>query len=93
MLGVISEQGNETEESAITLPKSLFSMLNASNTSEQSISILFGMYQTAVFFPLATSRVNYTLGSTVLSATVVGHNIADLTENVSILLQLHDPVR
>ena len=68
------------------LPRSLFESLG-------NASVFFTFYETPIFFPLAEgSREDIVVGTSVIAATVAGNDIMNLQENVTILLQLQNPV-
>lgn len=85
----------------IILPPELFNMTKTNGSDD--LSILFGMYDSAVLFPLPENSMLYTspnetyetflVDSTVVAATIIGFE--DLTFNdteVTIVLNLHNPV-
>ena len=83
-----------SDADSIVLPSSLFSSLNLSNNSE--ISFLFGSYKSSVLFPQANQTdENFSVESSIISTTVIGYEdvTKNLTEDVVIIMTLHDEVR
>ena len=79
---------SDDSPNSITLLQSLFEDLD-----NASASVFFTLYETAVFFPLAEgSQEDTTVGTSVIAAAVAGRDITNLQENVTILLQLENPV-
>ena len=75
--------------SSITLPPSLQAVLV--NESSSKVSVFFNMYDTGVMFPIAEgngARRNETNVSSVISATVLDHEIHNLKENITYTIQL-----
>lgn len=81
------EVSNDSPDS-IMLPQSLFENLDNANAS-----LFFTFYETAVLFPLGEgSQEGTAVGTGVIAASVAGRDIANLQENVTILLQLENTV-
>ena len=79
------------------LPQSLFEDLGNASASVfftlYETAVFFTLYETAVFFPLAEgSQEDATVGTSVIAAAVAGMYITNLQENITILLQLENPV-
>ena len=70
----------------ISLPRSLFDRINKTN-----VGLVFSQYKTPVLFPLTNDSKNVSeIVSSVVAASVAGENITNLSEPITILLQL-DP--
>ena len=90
---VISSQLSPEENSAISLPQSLFQNLNRTNSG--NIGVFFGLYEMATLFPVSGGNIDSTapsqlqVCSQVLAATV-GQNmtIRDLEEPITAVLRL-----
>ena len=73
---------------SISLPPSVFQELN---TSE--IGLVFTMYNSSVMFPSANTTAGpFRVASTVVGATVAGYTFHNLSDNVTIVLRLHESV-
>ena len=94
ILNASSTGGNQTLGNiSILLPPSLFEKTFDQDTNS-SVGLFFVLYETAKLLPLANgSRENYTVGSPVIGATVIGQSINNLTEPITIKLELHNDVR
>ena len=72
----------------IALPVSLFEEINTTD-----VGIFFTFYETAALFPLRGDLPdNFTVGTTVIGATVAGEVFQNLSEPIVIILQLSDEV-
>ena len=78
------------ETAFISLPPSLFS----SEMFQDKVSLVFGVYDDAVLFPLSNDShsESQAVGSVVLSATLAGFKVRNLTEPVSLFFQLKQDV-
>ena len=81
-----SQSENEAQAS-ISLPPSLFE-------NETSATLLFTMFSSSVLLPKDnTTNENFTIGSNVIGATLLGRDIVDLNDTyINITLRLEDPV-
>ena len=85
---------------SINLPPELFKDLEGNN----DISVLFGVYQSSVLFPVSnetryrlaniTDPSHFDVASTLVSTTVIGHNVTSLPNEtkVTIVLKLQSNV-
>ena len=72
----------------IALPVSLFEEINTTD-----VGIFFTFYETAALFPLRGDILdNFTVGTTIIGATVAGEMFQNLSEPNIIILQLLDEV-
>ena len=81
--------GNRVK-SSITIPPSLQTLL-INGSSE--VGVVFSMYETGVMFPIAEgngARRNETNVSSVISATVLGHTLNNLKENITYTIQISE---
>lgn len=84
-----SSSVSKTIASSITLPPSLQAIFV--NEISSKVSVFFSMYDTGVMFPIADgngARRNETNVSSVISATVIDHEIHNLKENITYTIQI-----
>ena len=83
--GVIPDLVPQEQDAAISLPGSLFQIIN--DTGVDNVGLFFAHYDTSTLFPI--DRESAEVGSHVLAATVgPGLPFPDLMENVTIVFRL-----
>ena len=90
---ISSPTSSATSQSAsISLPQSIFTdLLNTSNETE--MSFLFGALNSSILYPQANqTNENFTVDSAIISATIIGHTVMNLSEDVTIAIKLHSEV-
>ena len=87
--GIISDNTDSTTTSSISLPTDVFMFINA--TAETGI--VFTYYNTSALFPLRIgNQVMSEIGSPVIAASVVGQNITNLKEPITVNLYIYSEV-
>ena len=82
-----NSSSRDDELASISLPPSLFNLTN------DTFTLLFTMFNSSVLLPYSnTSDPSITVASSVISATLLDHEVMDLDDNITIILRLEYPV-
>ena len=84
----VDEAGTEGV-SSIQLPPSIFD----DSDSGEDVGLVFTYYDTASLFPLDVDNNSTVVASNIIGAIIGSKTVANLKENVTILLPLKNPVK